>query len=158
MVHTKKLSGKQRVWIQIRPTSDTSRHIDKRDLFSEWGMLPRLPAFSFADHEIVVSWGEGGQSLTDTLYYMLLLKYLFRRGGSMVYFKEFYKFVCFHAGEGIFKKMLILMITYKTCDFPGGGGGRGPDHLSISGSAHASSLKLYFHSHNYVFFIFGGNL
>ena len=50
----------------------------------------------------------------------------------MVYFKEIYKFVCFHSGEGGFQifqwvQLLIPMVTYKTCDFPGvGGAGSGP--------------------------------
>ena len=30
----------------------------------------------------------------------LVLNFLFRRGGPMVYFKEIYKFLCFHSGEG----------------------------------------------------------
>ena len=36
--------------------------------------------------------------------------------------------------------------------------GRGPDPLSPSGPAHGSSLKLYFPSQTYVFFILDGNL
>ena len=63
-------------------------------------------------------------------------------------------------------QLLIPLVTYKTCDFPGGVGGGGggggwrggPDPLSLSRSVHASSLKLYIHSRTYVFFILGGNL
>ena len=34
-------------------------------------------------------------------------------------------------------QILISIETYITCDFSGGGGGgRGPDHLSLSGFAH----------------------
>ena len=32
-------------------------------------------------------------------------------------------------------QILISIETYRTCDFSGGGGG-GPDHLSLSGFAH----------------------
>ena len=76
----------------------------------------------------------------------------------MVYFKEIYKFVCFQAGRGVVQnfqrvQLLIPMATYKTCDFPGR---RGPDPLSLFGSAHDPSLKLYYHSHTYVFFTLGG--
>ena len=74
-LYTKKLSGKQRVWIQIKPTIETSRHRDKRDVFSEWGMLPRLPNFSCADLEFFCQLGgRGCPSPTDTkkLFYIII--------------------------------------------------------------------------------------
>ena len=54
-------------------------------------------------------------------------------GGATFY----YYFFFLGGGEGGLGgvQILISIETYITCDFSGGGGG-GPDHLSLSGFAH----------------------
>ena len=49
----------------------------------------------------------------------------------LIFFYYYYFF--FWGGGGV--QILISIETYITCDFSGGGGG-GPDHLSLSGFAH----------------------
>ena len=53
-------------------------------------------------------------------------------GGGATFYYYFF-FLGVGLGGGV--QILISIETYITCDFSGGGGG-GPDHLSLSGFAH----------------------
>ena len=71
------------------------------------------------------------------LYYIFLRfkwgETLIGGGGGGCNFLLFIFFFFLGGGGGV--QILISIETYITCDFSGGGGG-GPDHLSLSGFAH----------------------
>ena len=59
-------------------------------------------------------------------------------GGATFYYYYYFFIIIFFlgGGGGVWGVQILISIeTYITCDFSGGGGG-GPDHLSLSGFAH----------------------
>ena len=94
----KMLSGKQRVWIQIRPTFDTSRHRAKGICFQN-GLCCLVCMLS---HARIQKFSSAG-SPTDTKKVTFILLYpqlLILQRGPNGLFKEIYKLICFYAAEG----------------------------------------------------------
>ena len=77
------------------------------------------------------------------VFFATILYYIFLRfkrvetfiGGGGCNFLLLFFFFWGGGGLGGGVQILISIETYITCDFSGGGGG-GPDHLSLSGLAH----------------------
>ena len=102
-------------------------------------MLIQISWIPCADPGIFISWGPGQSDKKSSdnvvlFFFFFLVLSLFYRS-QIVNFKEIYHFSRFQRGSNIFQggsnffqggsNWLFPIETHVTCDFPGGGGGRG---------------------------------